>query len=104
VNFSDELHDLALQLEGSGWRTKRRRDWTPAECAAYERWAAQQRTDLDECIRRGETIEDVEVMTHEEAEEAIGEYLWITLTFDSPRHPTNPDSSPPRSMQCPPED
>jgi len=41
-SLNDALADLATQLTGAGWRAKRKRDWTPEERSAYERWSEEE--------------------------------------------------------------
>lgn len=63
----EALKDLARDLVDSGWRYKRKRDWTREERAAYQRWSKQERErEAAEGRARGEPATFV-VLTYEEA-------------------------------------
>ncbi len=79
MSHAEELASLAREIEGAGWRTKPMSQWTTAEQAAYERWAAAAWADL----RKHGRPEDfrVTIRAHDDPEE-IGELLHITIKID----------------------
>jgi hypothetical protein len=77
VSIETELQDMAGQLAGAAWRTKPEREWTPVERAAYDRWAGEALAEM----RAGE-YGPVRVMSHEEGENAVGEFVRFTVRFD----------------------
>jgi hypothetical protein len=79
MSAAEELESLARDLEGAGWRTKPMSQWTPAERAAYQRWADAVMADH----RKHPGRLDVRLRTVDDPE-AIGEFVRVTLTIDAP--------------------
>jgi hypothetical protein len=77
VSIETELQDMAGQLAGAAWRTKPEREWTAVERAAYDRWAGEALAEM----KAGEYA-PVRVMSHEEGENAVGDFVRCTVRFD----------------------
>jgi hypothetical protein len=78
--LTDGLQEIAEELRGESWRTKRKSDWTPEDRQAYERWT---RAEWD-TVRRGDAqgVEFIVSAHDDPANDLPPHHLTFTIAID----------------------